>query len=170
MARENRQRARLDASHIEQVAHFRDLPGPTRLPDLTAYVRSLGFSLDRLLPCKTFQCTHHPTTTHTRPSSRCCGAAALRRGRLVQTIDRFLEDAVRRFEERSALSFKAGFRYLHWSYRDAWEGAGHVASPKGDRVIIREPNSLHESVLVQSAGSLTGHPAPVGHYCAARDE
>ena len=37
-------------------AHFRDLPGPLRLPDLTAYVRSLGFSLDPM-PCKTFQCT-----------------------------------------------------------------------------------------------------------------
>ena len=28
--------------------HFRDLPGPVRLPDLPAYVRSLGFSADRL--------------------------------------------------------------------------------------------------------------------------
>ena len=37
-------------------AHFRDLPGPLRLPDLTAYVHSLGFSLDPM-PCKTFQCT-----------------------------------------------------------------------------------------------------------------
>ena len=47
---------------------------------------------------------------------------------MVQTIDRFLEDAARRFEERPALSFKPGFRYLHWSYRDVWEGAGRVAS------------------------------------------
>ena len=37
-------------------AHFRDLPGPLRVPDLTAYVESLGFSLDSL-PCKTFQGT-----------------------------------------------------------------------------------------------------------------
>ncbi len=62
---------------------------------------------------------------------------------MVQTIDRFLEDAARRFEARPALSFKPGFRYLHWSYRDVWEGAGRVASllqrhgvVKGDRVII----------------------------------
>ena len=32
---------------------------------------------------------------------------------MVQTIDRFLEDAARRFEGRPALSFKPGFRYLH---------------------------------------------------------
>jgi long-chain acyl-CoA synthetase len=69
---------------------------------------------------------------------------------MVQTIDRFLEDAARRFEERPALSFKPGFRYLHWSYRDVWEGAGRVASllqqrgvAKGDRVIIWGPNSPH---------------------------
>jgi len=37
-------------------AHLRDLPGPLRLPDLAAYVESLGFSLDPM-PCKTFQCT-----------------------------------------------------------------------------------------------------------------
>ena len=37
-------------------AHFRDLPGPLRLPDVTAYVQSLGYSLDPL-PCKSFQCT-----------------------------------------------------------------------------------------------------------------
>ena len=37
-------------------AHFRDLPGPLRLPDLSAYVLSLGISWDRL-PCKTLQCT-----------------------------------------------------------------------------------------------------------------
>ena len=36
-------------------AHFRDLPGPLRLPDVSAYVRALGFSLAPL-PCKTFQC------------------------------------------------------------------------------------------------------------------
>ena len=66
------------------------------------------------------------------------------------TIDRFLEDAARRFEDRQALSFKPGFRYLHWSYRDVWEGAGRVASllqqqgvTKGDRVIIWGPNSPH---------------------------
>ena len=34
--------------------HFRDLPGALRLPDVTAYVRSLGFSSDRL-PSRTFQ-------------------------------------------------------------------------------------------------------------------
>ena len=55
-----------------------------------------------------------------------------------------------RFEDRQALSFKPGFRYLHWSYRDVWEGAGRVASllqqhgvAKGDRVIIWGPNSPH---------------------------
>ena len=36
--------------------HFRDLPGPLRLPDVTAYVQSLGLSLDPK-PCKTFQST-----------------------------------------------------------------------------------------------------------------
>ena len=35
---------------------FRDLPGPLRIPDVPAYVRSLGFSSD-LLPSKTFQGT-----------------------------------------------------------------------------------------------------------------
>ena len=35
---------------------FRDLPGPLRIPDVPAYVRSLGFSSDRL-PSKTFQGT-----------------------------------------------------------------------------------------------------------------
>ena len=33
---------------------FRDLPGPLRIPDVSVYVRSLGFSSDRL-PSKTFQ-------------------------------------------------------------------------------------------------------------------
>ena len=36
--------------------YFRDLPGPLRLADVPAYVRSLGFSPDRL-PSKTFQGT-----------------------------------------------------------------------------------------------------------------
>ena len=36
--------------------YFRDLPGPLRLADVPAYVRSLGFSTDRL-PSKTFQGT-----------------------------------------------------------------------------------------------------------------
>ena len=36
--------------------HFRDLPGPLRIPDAPAYVRSLGFSADRL-PSKSFQGT-----------------------------------------------------------------------------------------------------------------
>ena len=36
--------------------HFRDLPGPVRLSDVAAYVRSLGFSSD-LLPRGTFQGT-----------------------------------------------------------------------------------------------------------------
>ena len=36
--------------------YFRDLPGPLRIPDVPAYVRSLGFSPDRL-PSKTFQGT-----------------------------------------------------------------------------------------------------------------
>ena len=35
---------------------FRDLPGPLRIPDVPAYVRSLGFSAD-LLPSKPFQGT-----------------------------------------------------------------------------------------------------------------
>ena len=35
---------------------FRDLPGPLRIPDVPAYIRSLGFSPDRL-PSKTFQGT-----------------------------------------------------------------------------------------------------------------
>ena len=40
--------------------YFRDLPGPLRLADVPDYVRSLGFSTDRL-PSKTFQGTpmHH---------------------------------------------------------------------------------------------------------------
>ena len=40
--------------------YFRDLPGPLRLADVPAYVRSLGFSSERL-PSKTFQGTpmHH---------------------------------------------------------------------------------------------------------------
>jgi len=37
-------------------AHFRDLPGPLRLVDLSAYVRALGFSAD-LMPSETFQGT-----------------------------------------------------------------------------------------------------------------
>ena len=36
--------------------HFRDLPGPARLADVPVFVRSLGFSADRL-PSKTFQGT-----------------------------------------------------------------------------------------------------------------
>ena len=36
--------------------HFRDLPGPLRLADVPAYVRSLGFASDRL-PSKAFQGT-----------------------------------------------------------------------------------------------------------------
>ena len=36
--------------------HFRDLPGPLRLADATDYVRSLGFSPDRL-PSRAFQGT-----------------------------------------------------------------------------------------------------------------
>ena len=36
--------------------HFRDLPGPIRIPDFLAYVRSLGFD-DALLPSSTFQGT-----------------------------------------------------------------------------------------------------------------
>ena len=36
--------------------HFRDLPGPLRLSDVPAYVRSLGFASDRL-PSRTFQST-----------------------------------------------------------------------------------------------------------------
>ena len=35
---------------------FRDLPGPLRIPDVPAYVRSLGFSAD-VLPSRTFQGT-----------------------------------------------------------------------------------------------------------------
>ena len=37
--------------------YFRDLPGPLRIPDVPAYVRSLGFSPDDRLPSKTFQGT-----------------------------------------------------------------------------------------------------------------
>ena len=36
---------------------FRDLPGPLRIPDVPAYVRTLGFSPDDRLPSKTFQGT-----------------------------------------------------------------------------------------------------------------
>ena len=36
--------------------YFRDLPGPLRIPDVPAYIRSLGFSPERL-PSKTFQGT-----------------------------------------------------------------------------------------------------------------
>ena len=35
--------------------HFRDLPGPLRLPDAPAYVHALGFSPDRLPSMRTFQ-------------------------------------------------------------------------------------------------------------------
>ena len=66
---------------------------------------------------------------------------------MAQTIDRFLQDAAQRFDDRPALSIKPGFRYLSWSYRQLWEGAGRVASllqqygvGKGDRVIIWGPN------------------------------
>ena len=40
--------------------HLRDLPGPLRLADLPAYIRSLGYTTDLALP-KTFQATpmHH---------------------------------------------------------------------------------------------------------------
>ncbi len=37
--------------------HFRDLPGPLRLADVSAYVRALGFSSERLPPARTFQGT-----------------------------------------------------------------------------------------------------------------
>ena len=37
--------------------YFRDLPGPLRIPDVPAYIRSLGFSPDDRLPSKTFQGT-----------------------------------------------------------------------------------------------------------------
>ena len=36
--------------------HFRDLPGPLRVPDVRAYIESLGFSSDRI-PVKSFQGT-----------------------------------------------------------------------------------------------------------------
>ena len=37
--------------------HLRDQPGPLRLPDLTAYVRSLGFTPDREVVARTLQAT-----------------------------------------------------------------------------------------------------------------
>ena len=54
-------RQRLESSHGRRlVEHFRDLPGPIRLRDLTAYVRSLGYP-DDLKLTKALQVTpmHH---------------------------------------------------------------------------------------------------------------
>ena len=64
-----------------------------------------------------------------------------------ETLDQFLRDSARRFNDRPALLFKTGFRYQRWSYAQLWEEAGKVASllqqrgvAKGDRVILWGPN------------------------------
>ena len=64
-----------------------------------------------------------------------------------ETLADFLRAKADLFGDRPALYFKPGFRYLSWSYRDLWEGAGRVASllqsrgiGKGDRVLLWGPN------------------------------
>ena len=64
-----------------------------------------------------------------------------------ETLAAFLKAKADLFGDRPALYFKPGFRYLSWSYRDLWEGAGRVASllqargvEKGDRVLLWGPN------------------------------
>ncbi len=49
--------------------YFRDLPGPLRLADVPDYVRSLGFSTDRLPVVPASASPPHVTLTVTRPSS-----------------------------------------------------------------------------------------------------
>ena len=63
-----------------------------------------------------------------------------------ETLADFLRAKADQFGDRPALYFKPGFRYLSWSYRDLWEGAGRVASllqsrgiGKGDRVLLWGP-------------------------------
>ena len=60
-----------------------------------------------------------------------------------ETLADFLKAKADLFGDRPALYFKPGFRYLSWSYRELWEGAGRVASllqsrgiGKGDRVVL----------------------------------
>ncbi len=64
-----------------------------------------------------------------------------------ETLADFLKTKADLFGDRPALYFKPGFRYLSWSYRELWEGAGRVASllqsrgiEKGDRVLLWGPN------------------------------
>ena len=64
-----------------------------------------------------------------------------------ETLADFLKVKAGLFGDRPALYFKPGFRYLSWSYRELWEGAGRVASllqsrgiGKGDRVLLWAPN------------------------------
>ena len=59
-AEEHRQLAEWMPNALPFFEHFRDLPGPLRLPDLQAYLGSLGLS-DGIVPCKSFQATpmHH---------------------------------------------------------------------------------------------------------------
>ena len=44
------------ADGVRLFPHFRDLPGPLRLPNVSAYIESLGFSSERI-PVKSFQGT-----------------------------------------------------------------------------------------------------------------
>jgi long-chain acyl-CoA synthetase len=67
-----------------------------------------------------------------------------------QTVNHFLDDIVRRFDDRPALLFKPGFRYRAWSYRELREAAAQVAAllhnrgvGKGDRVVLWGPNAPH---------------------------
>ena len=64
-----------------------------------------------------------------------------------ETLVEFLEDAARKFGSRPALLFKAGLRYMRWSYEDLVRDSNRLASElqtrgvqKGDRVLIWGPN------------------------------
>ena len=69
---------------------------------------------------------------------------------MLPTINQFLEDAARRYDDRPALLFKPGFRYRTWSYRDLYADVQRVATllqsrgiGKGDRVVLWGPNAPH---------------------------
>ena len=69
---------------------------------------------------------------------------------MLQTINQFLEDAARRFDERPALLIKLGFRFRTWSYRALHDDVQRVATllqsrgiGKGDRVVLWGPNAPH---------------------------
>ena len=66
------------------------------------------------------------------------------------TVNHFLDDIVRRFDDRPALMFKPGFRYRVWSYRELREATAQVAAllhnrgvGTGDRVVLWGPNAPH---------------------------